>query len=137
MDEENEEEFNKFIDRIKDKLEDNPDLNDEIEDNIARLSEIFETDVNINLEFYPNVENYKETFKKYNVDDMKKSMLEPDLESPMTLTDLKAILDDEEEDLTLCIDPLYIKDGLNDINDMLVTTLKDRIILIPTVKKKK
>lgn len=137
MNEENEEEFNKFLDRIRDKLVDNPELNDEIEDNIARLSEIFETDVNINLEYYPNVENYRETFKKYNVDDIDKSSIQPDLESVMTLTDLKVMLDEEEEELKLCIDPIYIKDGINDINDMLVTTLNDRIILIPTVKSKK
>lgn len=132
-----EEDFNKFINRIKDKLENNPDLREEIEKNVSRLSEIFETDVNINLEYYPNVENYKEMFKKYNVEDIEKPIIQPDLESPMTLNNLKTMLDDEEEDLYLCIDPLYIKDGINDINDMLITTVNDRIILIPTVKRKK
>ena len=132
-----EEDFNKFLDRIKNKLENNPDLREEIEQNVSRLSEIFETDVNINLEYYPNVENYKEIFKKYNVENIEKPIIQPDLESPMTLTNFKTMLDDEEEDLYLCIDPLYIKDGINDINDMLITTVKDRIILIPTVKRKK
>ena len=132
-----EEDFNKFLDRIKNKLENNPDLREEIEQNVSRLSEIFETDVNINLEYYPNVENYKEIFKKYNVENIEKPIIQPDLESPMTLTNFKTMLDDEEEDLFLCIDPLYIKDGINDINDMLITTVKDRIILIPTVKKVK
>jgi len=53
----------------------------------------------------------------------------------MTLNNLKTMLNDEEGDLYLSIDPLYIKDGINDINDMLITTVKDRIILIPTIKK--
>ena len=136
MNEDSEEDFNKFIDRIKDKLDNNPELREEIESNVSRLSEIFETDVNINLEYYPNVENYKEIFKKYDVNDIEKPIIQPDLESPMMLSDLKTMLDDED-DLYLCIDPLYIKDGINDINDMLITTVKDRIILVPTVKKKK
>ena len=136
MNEDSEEDFNKFIDRIKDKLDNNPELREEIESNVSRLYEIFETDVNINLEYYPNVENYKEIFKKYDVNDIEKPIIQPDLESPMMLSDLKTMLDDED-DLYLCIDPLYIKDGINDINDMLITTVKDRIILVPTVKKKK
>ena len=136
MNEDSEEDFNKFIDRIKDKLDNNPELREEIESNVSRLSEIFETDVNINLEYYPNVENYKEIFKKYDVNDIEKPIIQPDLESPMMLSDLKTMLDDED-DLYLCIDPLYIKDGINDINDMLITTVNDRIILVPTVKKKK
>ena len=135
MNEDSEEDFNKFIDRIKDKLDNNPELREEIERNVSRLSEIFETNVNINLEYYPNVENYKEVFKKYNKSDFKEAIIQPDLESPMTLNNLKVMLDDEEDDLFLCIDPLYIKNGVNDINDMLITTVNDRIILIPTIKK--
>lgn len=130
-----EEDFEKFLDRIKTKLVNNPDLNDEIEASVSRLSEIFETDVNINLEYYPNEQNYKEIFKKYSVDDIEKPIIQPDLESPMTLAELIIMLNDEEQDLFLCIDPLYIKDGINNINDMLITTINDKIILIPTVKK--
>lgn len=133
---ENDEDFNKFMGRIKNKLDNDPELRKEIELNVSRLSEIFETDVNINLTYYPNAENYKEVFGKYDekYDDV---TIKPDLESTMTLDNLKGMLDDEEDDLYLCIDPIYIKDGINDINDMLITTVKDRIILIPTVKKEK
>jgi len=43
----NDEDFHKFIDRINDKLDNNPELREEIEQNVSRLSEIFETNVNI------------------------------------------------------------------------------------------
>ena len=86
MNENEEEDFNKFLDRIKDKLDNDPELRKEIEKNVTRLSEIFETDVNINLSYYPNVENYKEMFKKYTDDDFAEPGIEPDLESPMSLS---------------------------------------------------
>jgi len=131
----NDEDFHKFIDRINDKLDNNPELREEIEQNVSRLSEIFETNVNIDLEYYPNAENYMDIFGEYDDEDFNGVIIQPDLESPMTLNNLKTMLNDEEGDLYLSIDPLYIKDGINDINDMLITTVKDRIILIPTIKK--
>ena len=136
-DEHSDEAYNRFIEKIKNKLDDNPKLKREIEKNVSRLSEIFETEVNLNLSFYPNVENYKDIFKKYDKKHLENEMILPDLESPMTVNDLKIMLDDEEQYLYLCIDPLYIKDGINEINDMLITTVNDRLILIPTVKNKK
>jgi hypothetical protein len=123
-------ELDKFLKRIQDKMNDNPELKDEVSDMVERLSEIFESEIDLSIKFDLNVEDYREEYVKYEDDDFQIAD-----EDTMTVKDLENILKDEE-DLYLSIDPIYLKSGINDIKDILVTTYENKIIIVPVTEKK-
>ena len=51
------------------------------------------------------------------------------------LKDFISMLEDEDGDLKLSFDPIYLKKGINNINNMLITTIGDKIIIVPTIVK--
>lgn len=132
MDDNYDDELDKFLERIRLKMEDNPELKDEVEVLVTRLGDIFEAEIDLNIKFDPNVEDYKKEFIKYEDEEFI-----PANKGTMRVDDLSKLLEDEESDLYLSIDPIYLKNGINDINDMLVTTYENKIILVPITEKEK
>ena len=130
MDDNYEEEMDKFLKKIKDKFDDNPELKDEVEDIVVRLNEIFESDVDLNIKFDLNVEGYKEEIIKYD-----ESEFTPANEGTMTVSEMVNVLENEE-DLYLSIDPISLKNGVNDIHDVLVTSFNNKVIIVPVIEKK-
>ena len=131
MDDNYDDELDKFLTRIRDKMDENPELKEEVELIVTRLGDIFEADIDLNIRFDPNVEDYREEFIKYEDDDF---ILADD--DTMTVDDMITLLEDEEN-LYLSIDPIYLKNGINDIKDMLITTYENKIILVPVTEKKR
>ena len=124
--------MNDYLKKIKEKLEKYPELNDEIESYMIRLSEIFEGEVDLNITYNFNVENYSKKFDEYNEDDLSKYA-----SNTMNLEDLLNILNTEKDtELKLAIDPIYLNKGINDINDVLLTTYENKIIIVPVSKNK-
>jgi hypothetical protein len=124
-------ELNKYLKRIKNKFEDNPELKDEIEDLVYRLTEIFESEVDLSVKFDLNVEDYRKEYIKYEDED-----LELTSDKVMKVSDLKSIIDEEEQHLYLSVDPIYLKQGINDIEDLIITTYENKLILVPVTEKK-
>lgn len=124
-------EMDKFLNRIKDKLDSNPELKEEVSEMVLRLTEIFEAEIDLSIKFDINAEGYREEFVKYEEEDFQIAS-----DDTMMVKDLKILIDEEEQDLHLSIDPIYLKTGINDIKDMLVTTYENKIILIPVTEKK-
>lgn len=124
-------ELNKYLKRIKNKFEDNPELKDEIEELVDRLTEIFESEVDLSVKFDLNVEDYKKEYIKYEDEDLSLTG-----DKVMRVEDLKTIIDEEEQDLYLSIDPLYLKKGINDIHDLILTTYENKLIIVPIIEKK-
>lgn len=123
-------EFDKFLEKLKNRLDNDPDLKDKIQDHIDALEDLFEADIDVSIIYNSDVNEYREIYDAY-----KEELVEPDVESTMTLGDFLEMLNKEEMDLKLSFDPLYLKKGINNINNMLITTYDDNIIIVPTIKK--
>jgi len=127
-----EDEYMKLVKKINKKME-NPVLRKQVDEAISKIETIFDTQIDISLVFRVGLEEYKEIFNEYN----ENGQLEDDLpDNVLTLGDLKKYLDNEtDNNLKLTIDPLFLdKKGINEIYDLLITTLDDRIILVPKNK---
>lgn len=129
-DELNDDELNELMKKIKDKIDNSPELKAEIQSLVNRLQDIFEANVELNISYDLDIENYSEEFLKYDESDI----LEAD-ERSMKVDDLIEMLNDENTDYDLSIDPLYLKKGLNNIKNMLVTTYENKLILVPIIEK--
>ena len=126
--------FDDYIDRIKTKLNENPELSNKINLYKDELSKIFEIDVDITLIFDDDVESYKSVFDGYEVNDE----VEYDINTnntTMVLSEFTNMLNDEDKNLNLSFDPIYLKKGINNIEDILITTYNDNIIIVPVRKK--
>lgn len=125
------EEYKKIIERIKEKMED-PKLRKKVDDAIDTIEDVFETPIDVSIQFMVGVEEYKEILENYEEEEMPSEFSD----EIMTLNDLKSLIEEESDfSYKLCIDPIYLKGGINKINNMLVTTYNDSIILVPTIEK--
>lgn len=118
-----------LVEKLNKKLKD-PEIKKEVTDAIEKIEEIFETEIDISIIFNETVNDYKELFSEYDLDDV------PDLDDVLTLGHLKTVLDEETDDeLKIGIDPIYLKEkGINNISDLIITTFEDKIILVPKGK---
>jgi hypothetical protein len=121
-----------FMKRIDKKFKDNPELHEEIDGYLYRLTEIFGHEVEININIESSVENYISIFDQYNMDS-DDVVLDGD---GIALKDFIEILKREEEygENTVHIDPINLKEGINKINDFLMTTIDNKVIIIPTIQ---
>lgn len=123
--------FEDFLNKLKNKLENDPEMKRKVDEHISALEDIFETEVDVSIIYSSNVSEYREIYDGY-----KESLVEPDEKSTMILDDFIEMLNNEEGHLKLSFDPIYLKEGVNNINNMLITTYEDNIIIIPTIAKK-
>jgi hypothetical protein len=114
-------ERNNHFKMIKHKLK-NKKIKDELEKYILKIQSIFECDINISLVFndneYVSGISDRETFNT---------------EKKMPLADLINTLNSEDKSLYVNIDPIYLKDGINEINNILLTSIDDKLIIIPKI----
>ena len=122
--------FEKQIKKIQSKLENNSNLKEELDNHIKRIEEIFETNIEVNILIYKDIEEYKSVFNSYEIEDN----YEPN-EKTMSLKDLIDCLKKEENNLKVAIDPIYLNEGVNEINDLLLVGLDKEIIIVPKIKK--
>ena len=93
---------------------------------ITNIEEIFDTNVEINIVANEDIDTYLDTFNEYSEDN-----LEYD---GMTLKEFINYLSTEEENLMVSIDPIYLKEGINEINNVILTTLGDKVVIVPLLK---
>ena len=122
---------NKDVDKklkeIEEKLNTNPDLRVEIKELVNRIEEIFDTAIEINIVSNQSVDEYLGLFNEYNENELEYNA--------MTLGDFIDYIAEEDRTLNLAIDPLYLKEGLNEINNVILTTYGDKVILVPMINK--
>lgn len=119
-----EEEFQKIIKEIEDKLEKNPELKDEIQKNVENIEKILGYQIDVSVVYMQGLDEYDEIMQKTNID------LDID-EEPMRLQDFIDFIGEEDRELKVIIDPLYMKNGLNKISNVITTTLDDYIVIVP------
>ena len=123
---------NKDVDKklkeIERKLTENPELKDELKELVNRIEDIFDTAIEINIVSNQSVDEYLGLFNEYD---------EKDLEyNAMNLGEFIDYLKEEERHLDVSIDPLYLKDGINEINNVILTTIDKKVIIVPMINKK-
>lgn len=125
MDDENrewsDEERNEHLSMIKNKLK-NKKIKDKLEDHISKIQEIFECPIKISLMFddedYSNDINDREEFES---------------SKKLYLDEFMEFLESEDKSLVVHIDPLYLKDGINEISNILLTSIDEKLIIIPEI----
>jgi hypothetical protein len=121
------EEYERIQKEIEEKLEANPSLKDEIEAYVDRIEEILGYSVDLHVVYLEGVSDYIETLNEY--DDI-------EISKAMTLRQFIDFLDEEDENLEVNIDPIYLKKGINSINNILLTTVGDKLIIVPKINEK-
>lgn len=123
--------FEDIIKRIQNKLDKNPELQDEIEKHILAIQEIFEHPIEVNLIYGDEI------FDDYDEDgELFEDLENVDLSKSMTINEFIDFLSKEKEgNLKIAIDPIYLKKGINEITNVLITTYDDKAIIVPANRK--
>lgn len=116
-----EEERNEHLEMIKHKLK-NATIKDKLEKHMDEIQKIFECPISVSLVF--GGDNYTGQ-----VDERDEFLTS----KKMPLSDFVSFLTDEDQSLYVTIDPLYLKDGINELSNVLVTTVDDKVIIVPKI----
>lgn len=125
-----EEEYFRRMKEIDGKLRE-PKKSKEIDEFLLKLSKEFGCDFRLMYDFYPESEHYEERMKE-------ESFIPPRDAPTMTLGEFIKHIDSEDNDFKVFIDPLYMHEGLNEINNVLMTVVEnDNVIIVPISHNKK
>lgn len=121
--------FDDEIRRIENLLSTNKEVKRKLEGYIEKIQKLVDCDIDIT--FIPD-----DPFEKDYMDNLTGYEMDEDFEEQETLTLEKFLtfFSDEEKSMKLSIDPIYLHEKLNNIEDVIITTLDDRIILVPITK---
>jgi len=117
-----EDERNKHFQMIKHKLKSKP-IKDKLEKHISAIQKIFECPISISLVF-DNDDKYTSEVTDREVFGKKR----------MELSHFIDFLNSEDKSLYVNIDPIYLKDGINEIENILLTSIEDKLIIVPQIK---
>lgn len=122
------EEFDKIIGEIKDRMDANPELREKIKSHVESIEEIFGYPIEVSLVYLKGVSEYIDIFNDYDDEEI-------DLSQTMTLGDFIDFIKVEDRNLDFAIDPIHLKRGINGIVNVLVTTVDDKVIIVPLTSK--
>ena len=125
-----EDEFEKIIRDIKDKLDKNEKLKIEVQNNVANIERIIGYEVEVSVIFDKGASDYDEIMKEYEPLEIN------DIDEKLKLGEFINFISEEDLNNNLVIDPLYLKGGLNLITNVLITTIDDCIVIVPKIKEK-
>jgi hypothetical protein len=110
-----------------------PKISKEIDAFLLKLSKEFKCDFRLMYDYYPESVDYDERMSEGLV------FVPPVREAPtMKLGEFIKHIDTEDRDFKVFIDPLYMHEGLNEINNVLTTVIEnDNVIIVPISHNKK
>lgn len=117
----------KYVQRMQDVQEklSEPAMKKKVNGMLSELSK----ELNCQVEFFFNVHPEIEEYEIHDI-------IIPRENVPMKLGDFIDHISQEDREFKMYIDPIYMKKGVNEINDVLTTTIKDSIIVVPVTTKK-
>lgn len=127
MEENRDEKYIKRVAEVNAKLND-PKIKKKIDTFINSMVKMLDCDVEVLFDVYPEVEEYDEYMES---EDFK-------IPSEMTTMNLGEFINhikSEDFNYNVYIDPVYLKKGLNEINDVLTTTVDNNMIIVPISHK--
>lgn len=127
MEDNQEERYRKRVEELNKKLQD-VKIKKKIDNFLLKMTQELNCDVEILFNVYPEVDEYG--------DYMDSEEFEIPTEIPtMKLKDFVNHINKEDMNYNVFIDPIYLKKGLNEINDVLTTTLDNNMIIVPISDK--
>lgn len=125
----NENHIEKKLKEIDKKLKNNPHLIEKINNHIFSIEEILGTNIQISVLFIDDFTDHFEEVKNT-------LFIENEiLDDTITLNEFLNFFKGEDGDSKVLFDPVYLKKGLNEIKNVLVTTLDDKLIIVPKNKE--
>lgn len=122
--------MDKYLEKIEKKLNDNPELRTEIRAMHDKLEEIFETPIEITLVDNTLINDYENRYSMFvdtSIDD-----------DTFTVREFIEYISEElDSNMKVAIDPCYLHEGINEINNLLLTTYDDNVIIVPQAKRNK
>lgn len=127
MDEEAE--YKKRYEALNRKLSD-PKVSNKVDDLLEKISKLVDCDVELNFMVTPHLDNYQDVQES-------DEYIIPE-QTTMKLDDFIGHLNKEKDgDFDVYFDPIYLKNGVNEIIDILITTLDKKMIIVPISNNKK
>jgi len=123
-----EELFHKKMEEINKKMDD-PKISDRIDELMSEVADLIGCDVELNFKILPFADEY--------TDEMEDEDWEiPKFETITVEKFAETLLKDEENrQMDMYIDPIYLKKGVNNIVNVLVTNVDDKLIVVPITTK--
>lgn len=118
MEENSEERYKKRIGEVNKKL-DNPKIKKKIENFLTKLTAELDCEVEILFNVYPEIDEYADYMETEEFN------LPKDIPT-MNLRDFVDHINKEDMNYNVYVDPIYLKKGLNEINDLLTTTVDNK-----------
>ena len=121
----------KIYERLSDKS-----VKKELYDAIEKIEKIYGYPIDITLIINDNrsdlgVNTYNEDSYNYGQQLDYDYILKKPQDGTMKLSEFIKFLSDEDPELKICIDPIYLKHGINDICNVLLTTFNNKVIIVP------
>ena len=116
-----EDERNEHFQMIKHKLK-SKTIKNKLETHISAIQKIFECPISISLVF-DNDDKYTSEVTNREVFGKKR----------MLLSDFIEFLNSEDKSLYVNIDPIYLNNGINEIKNILLTSIDDKLIIVPQI----
>lgn len=114
---------------LNEKLDD-PKIQKQIDSWIDKMSAKLGCSVEVMFNVHPEIDEYEE-FMESGEFEIPRNVV------TMKLKDVIEILSFEDGEFKVFMDPIFLKKGLNEINNMLTTTVNDNLIVIPVSHLKK
>lgn len=124
----NDDDYKKRFEEVNKRLAD-PEISAKIDKYLQKIAKLADCDVELNFTVIPHLDDYME-FQESDEFSI------PEFPT-MKLSDFLDHMNKENSDYDVFIDPLYLKKGVNEIIDMLVTTVDKKIIIVPISNNKK
>jgi hypothetical protein len=123
-----EEYYRQKYEEVQEKLND-PEINRKVENHLKKISKLVDCGVELNFVVMPHVENYEEIQDSddYEIPD----------QPTMKLRDFITHLQSESGDMDVYVDPIYLKKGVNQIIDILITTTDSKKMIVVPISNKK
>jgi hypothetical protein len=121
----------KIYERLSDKS-----VKKELYDSIKKIEEIYGYPIDIaliitDMDSQLGIDTYNEDSYNYSMDMNYGDMLKKPDDETMKLSEFRKFLSEEDPDLKICIDPIYLKEGINEIGNVLLTTYDNKVIIVP------
>lgn len=125
----NEDDYKKRYDEVNSRLSD-PKISKKIDDYLKKIATLADCDVELNFQILPHMDDYseKQESEDYTIPEY----------PTMKLSEFINHMNKEKDgEFDVYVDPIYLKSGVNEIIDVLLTTLDRKIIIVPISNNKK
>jgi len=134
-----EEKRDNILRKIYERLSDR-NVKNELNIAIKKIEEIYGYPIDITLIVKDSnesfgIDTYNEDSYDYMMDMNHEDMLKKPEETTMKLSEFIKYISEEDKNLKVGIDPIYLEKGVNEIGNVLLTTFNDKIIIVPKPTK--